>query len=215
MWGLLVVLAPSLNQEKLKLPFSFRSLECFFLILNRIAMWVFDTRMYTVSHTRLYEAAIAYPYGGSLKTCTLLCSFLVTNCKKKPLIPLSNWYVEMDIPNQHGYVCGWWIPYVIRWDQIHMTMWNEADIFRRLLDFVVSIQLAFIYLLLWHKWREFIADPKTTKECGSSQPQTHVTSSIPHVTMEDQIIAINPVWSHMLLLKTKYCRQSNPNIAYG
>jgi len=29
------------------------------------------------------------------------------------------------------------------------------------------------------------------------------TSSIPHVTMEDQIIAVNPVRSHMLLLKTK------------
>jgi len=29
------------------------------------------------------------------------------------------------------------------------------------------------------------------------------TSSIPQVTMEDQISAINPVWSHKLLLKTK------------
>jgi hypothetical protein len=30
------------------------------------------------------------------------------------------------------------------------------------------------------------------------------TSSIAHVTMEDQIIAVNPVRSHMLLVKTKY-----------
>ncbi len=33
-------------------------------------------------------------------------------------------------------------------------------------------------------------------------PSFH-TSSIPHVTMEDQIIAVNPVRSLILLLKTK------------
>ncbi len=128
-----------------------------------------------VSNTRLYEA-IAYPYPGSLKTCTLLCSYSVTNWKKTS-IPIPNWYVEMDIPNQRGDVCGWWIPYV-RWDQIHVTMWNEADIFRGLLDFVVSIQLPFIYLFTYYYCYyygtngEDSLQTQTKKEYGSSQPQT-------------------------------------------
>ncbi len=92
---------------------------------------------------------------------------------KKALIPIPNWYVEMDIPNQHGYVCGWWIPYV-RWDQIHMTMWNEADISRGLLDFCGFNPITF-YLFIHYYYGtngENSLQTQTKKECGSCQPQT-------------------------------------------
>jgi hypothetical protein len=150
----------------------------FFLILNRIAMWVFDTRMYRVSHTR-------YQWGGyclfipRIHENMYIIMFIFSYKLKKTLMQIPNWYFEMNIPDQHGYVCGRWIWYV-RWDQIHVTMWNEADIFRGLLDFVVSIQLPFNYLFTYYYYYYYYygtngedsLQTQTKKEYGSSQPQT-------------------------------------------
>ncbi len=162
----------SLSPPDLVTALFFGTCNFFFLILNRFAMWVFDTRMYTVSHMRLYEAAIAYSYPGSLKACTLLCSYSVTNCKKS--LNTNTQLVCWNGHTQSTRVCMWVVDSIcVRWDQIHMTMWNEADISRGLLDFMVSIQSPFIYLfiIIMAQTKRIHGRPKQRRNVGAANPR--------------------------------------------